>query len=399
MNIFSKSKTKSDLILVFHIGSAAVGGTLFRAQASGIPKIIFSVSEPIPIEKKVQVDRFLALTIQTLETVAKKIYEARLDAPAKIFCALSAPWHISQTRVISLKKNTPFVFTAKLADELTQKEIKLFEEEQREKNAGDDSLRPIEFKNIKTMLNGYETAKPLRQKAKELQMTIFISMSGERILKKIEDAVRKHFHFDTLKFFSFAVASFTVARDLRLRQENFLLIDIGGEVTDIFMIKKNVLQESISFPLGHNFLTRGIANHLRCTLSEADSLFSLFKDGHAEEKVNKKLAPVADRLKADWLKVFQESLSGLSHDISIPAAIYLVIDKNWADFFSETIKNEQFNQYILTESKFEVIFLNTQMLHGIANFEESVVREPPLIIDSNYINRFLLHYPAMAGQV
>jgi len=40
MGIFSKAKSKDELILVFNIGSEAVGGALFRAQKSGIPKII-----------------------------------------------------------------------------------------------------------------------------------------------------------------------------------------------------------------------------------------------------------------------------------------------------------------------------------------------------------------------
>ena len=395
MNIFSRSKEKDELILVFNVGSLAVGGALFFAQKSGIPKIIFSAREPIPAEEKIDLDRFLSQTIQALEIVANRIYMAKLGAPTKIFCVLSSSWHISQTRIISLKKNTPFIFTAKLADDLIQKEIKLFEEEYSAKYMKvDNSVRPIELKNIKTMLNGYETPKPLNQKAKELEMTVFVSISGEQILKKIENTISKYFSFNLIKFFSFTMASFTVVRDMHTNCENFLLVDIGGEITDISMIKKNVLRESISFPLGRNFLTRGVATHLGCTLNEAASLISLFKDGHAEKMLTKKLEPIIDKLKMEWLKAFQESLSNLSHDISIPATIYMAIDKDLADFFSETIKTEQFNQYTLTESKFEVIFLSTEMLHDIAVFKDLVIREPFLIIDSVYINRFLIFHPS-----
>ena len=156
------------------------------------------------------------------------------------------------------------------------------------------------------------------------------------------------------------------------------------------MIKKNVLRDSISFPLGRNFLTRGVASSLGCALNEANSLISLFKDEHTEKTLAKKLALIINRLKAEWLRKFQESLADLSNDISIPATIYIIVDKDLTDFFSETIKTEQFNQYTLTESKFKVIFLNTELLHGITIFEEKVIREPFLIIDSIYINRFLI---------
>ena len=67
----------------------------------------------------------------------------------------------------------------------------------------------------------------------------------------------------------------------------------------------------------------------------------------------------------------------------------MVVDKEIAGFFSETIKSEQFSQYTLTESKFKIILLSAEVFHGLAQFEENVTRDTFLIIDSIYINRFL----------
>ncbi|KKR43251.1 MAG: hypothetical protein UT78_C0006G0025, partial [Candidatus Nomurabacteria bacterium GW2011_GWF2_40_12] len=224
MGIFFGHKNKEELMLVFNIGSSSVGGALFLAQKSGIPKIIFSTREPIPIEEQVEIDRFLSLTTQSLEIVAKKILGAGMGAPKRIFCVLSSPLYVSQTRVISYKKNTPFVFTTKLADALIQKEIKIFQEEHLAKyTTVGGEVRSIELKNIKTMLNGYETANPLDQSAKELEMIIFISMSGEQILKKIENTIEKYFHFNQIKFSSFTMSFFTAVRDVFKQKDNFLL--------------------------------------------------------------------------------------------------------------------------------------------------------------------------------
>jgi cell division ATPase FtsA len=390
MGIFSKAQTEDELMAVFNIGSSSVGGAFFLAQSSGVPKIIFSAIEPLRLEEKVEADKFLSLTIEAIDTVAAKIYGAGLGAPKRIFCVLSSPWYSSQTRAINFKKNTPFIFTEKLADELIQKEIKIFGEEHTVKygDAG-KGIRPIELKNIKTMLNGYEATRPLGQKATDLEMSIFLSICGEQMLALVEDTIRRHFHFETIKFSSFAMASFTVIRDMYADQENFLLLDIGGEVTDIFLAKKNVLRESVSYPLGINFLTRGVASKLGCTLEEAGSLISLFKDGHAEKSVAQKLELIMAELKKEWLKNFQESLANLSKDISVPSTIFVIVDKNMVEFFSEIIKSEQFSQYTLTESKFEVTFLGLQALHGAAQFEENVIRDPFLVVDSVYINRFL----------
>ena len=392
MGIFlNNNKIKNNLILVFSIRSSSINGAIFEVQSSGIPKIIFSVQELIKIEENVDIDHFLLSTIKSLKIVASKIYNARLGAPSRIFCVLSSPWYVFQTRIINFKKNTPFIFTSKLVDELVKKEIKLFEDEYTLKyDNSDNRVRVIELKNIKTKLNGYEISEPLNKKTKELEMNILVSICGEQVLKQVENTIGEYFHFKKIEFSSFILSFFTIVRDMYPKQENFLLVDISGEVTDVSMSKKNTLRESMSFPLGRNFLTRGVALDLGCTLSEADSLISLFKDGHAEESTAKKLTLILNKIRIEWLKKFQESLANLSKDISIPPTIYMVVDKDLADFFSETIKSEQFSQYTLTESKFEIIFLDTELFNKIIEFKENVFREPFLIIDSIYISRFLI---------
>ena len=391
MGIFSGPKEKDELALVFDIGSSSVGGALFWTQKSGIPKIIFSIREPIALEEELNIDRFLSLTLQSLGVVANKFHKAGLGAPKKIFCVLSSPWYVSQTRKIRLEKNTPFTFTSKLADSLIQKEINIFEEERLADYVRNDSkVRVIEIKSIKTILNGYTTDQPLNQKTKEVEITVFISISPEQILDKMANVISQHFKHKDMEFSSFVITSLAVTQSVFTDQEDFLLVDIGGEMTDISMIKKNVLRESISFPIGPNFIIRGVASVLHCTLDEAKSLISLHKDGHMDYRTKQKLEPVISELKKYWLKKFQESLANLSNDISMPATIFVTVDQDLEDFFSETIQTEQFSQYTLTESKFKVTFLNPQALHGIAFFKENIIRDPFLIIESIYINHYLL---------
>lgn len=399
MSIFGGSKEKRELVLVFNIGSSSVGGSLFYTQKTGVPKIVFSVVESLPLEENITSEKLFTLTTETLLLVSKKIFSSKIGAPSKIFCVLSSPWYLSQTRIITLNKNTPFVFTNKLADSLLEKEIKIFQEENIKKYPGmGNAIRAIELKNVRTSLNGYETSEPIDKKAKEVEMTVFISMCEERVLKKIEDVVASCFHFNNIKFSSLAASLYAVVKDKYAKKDNFLLVDVGGEVTDISMIKRNTLKESISFPLGSSFLIRGVALGLKCPLDEARSMISLFRDGHAEKNIEKKISSILTQLKKEWLQKFQESLADLSHDISIPSTIFIATDKDFSEMFSEVIKTEQFTQYTLAESKFEVLPLDTKLLHGIASFEDGIAREPFLIIDSVYVNNFLI-YPTLPGKI
>ncbi|OGI92417.1 hypothetical protein A2933_00450 [Candidatus Nomurabacteria bacterium RIFCSPLOWO2_01_FULL_46_18] len=388
MGIFSRGE-KRKLGLVFDIGSSSVGGALFYIEKSKVPQIFHTVREPLVLLPKLDIDQFLSLTFKTLSTVAEKISQAGVGAPDKIFCVLGPAWYGSQTRIIKLAKNTPFTFTTKLADELIQKEIHLFEEEHLLRYLEEEERSiPIELKNLKISLNGYPTENPLFRRARELEMTIFISMGGKLFLEQAQAVIRDHFHRDEVKFSSLTMASFTAVRDL-YSLSDFLLVNIGGEITAIALVKKDILCESNSFPMGRNFIIREVARELGVTLEEAKSLVSLYKDEHAEGRVRVKLEKAIGKIRSDWLKKFQESLAGLSNDISLPSDIFVIADPDLANFFSEMIKNEQLSQYTLTDSKFKINFLDEKALHGAVSFTGNATRDSALSLESIYINRYL----------
>ncbi len=188
-------------------------------------------------------------------------------------------------------------------------------------------------------LNGYNVKNPVGKKTKDLEMPIFVSLSEEIFIKEVERVINASFHFKSIKFSSFLMSSFAVARDMFINQDKFLLINIGGEITDISMIKKDILKDNASFPMGVNFLIRGLVKDLKVDSKEARSLLHLYKDDHATLNTNQKLSQVIEPLKKTWLKNFQETLNNLSHDISIPSTVFITVDQNLAEFFSQIIRN------------------------------------------------------------
>ena len=390
MRILGSTEKKEELVLVFDVSSSSVGGAIFKANKNSVPKIIYSTREPIRLNKDISFESLSDETLKSIEKVAGKISTSGLGTPVKVFCVLSSPWYMSETRNISLSKNTPFIFNKKLADSLIQKEVNIFEQECKKKymDSGTEIV-PLEFKNIKITLNGYETEKPLNQKVTELEMTVFISVSGKNILDKMKDTLGRHFYAKNIVFSSFVMSSFGTVSNVFINQKDFLLVDVGGEVTDISMVKKDVLCSSVSFPHGENFLIRQIASTLGFSLEEAVSLLALYKSDHMSDSSVLKIEPIIKKLKNEWLIKFQEALTNISNDISIPSTIFLTVDQRFSDFFTDTIKSEQFSQYILTESKFNIVYLGNQAFSEAISFGENIERDSLLAIESIYINRFL----------
>lgn len=388
---FSKKENQGELSLVFDIGSSSLGCSVFKIENSGNPFILYSNREPILVQENLDFESFLTLTLSTLDKLVEKVHSEKFGRIDRVFCVLSSPWFHSQTTNIKFEKNTPFIFNNKFADDLINKEVELLLKKYKQEGNSNTNILPIEMKTMSINLNGYNVKNPLNHKATSLEMPIFVSLSEEFFIKEIEKIINKAFHYKSIKFSSFLIASFTVARDMFINQDKFLLVNIGGEITDISMIKKDILRDNTSFPMGVNFLVRGIVKSLKVDASEARSLLHLYKDNHTNTENTKRLEVAIEPLKRTWLKNFQESLNNLSHDISIPSTIFITVDQNLAEFFSQIIKEEELNQYSLAESKFRIVFLGTEALHGIALFDEKkhIERDPLLIIESIYINRFL----------
>ena len=65
-NIFSRAE-KTELVLVFDIGSSSVGGALFETNPNGVPRIIFSIREPIVLLEQIDFDQFLSYDVLDVE--------------------------------------------------------------------------------------------------------------------------------------------------------------------------------------------------------------------------------------------------------------------------------------------------------------------------------------------
>jgi hypothetical protein len=389
MSMFSSLKKEDELFLVFDLGSASVRGAIFTIDSNKVPHILFSVSEPIKLKDELNFDEFFKATISALDIVSGKIFFKKLGAPKKIFAILSSAWFVSEIRNISYESDKNFVFDQKFADSLIKTEIEKFEKEYGDKDSEFKEMTPIELRTTKILLNGYNVPAPMNQKTQKAEMSIFVSLSSKVFVKKVEETINKHFSIAEIKFSSFVMASFAVVRNLFISQENFILIDISGEITDISMVKKDILNSSISFPFGVNYILRNIAKNFNCSIYHAKSMFALYKENHADEETMKRMDFIIKTLAKDWLRRFQESLTNFSNDISIPSTIFLTVENDFADFFSETIKSDQFHQYTLADSKFKIIYMGTQALHGIAIYENSEKRDPFITIDCIYISNFL----------
>lgn len=379
---FAKKQANSSRVLVVHVGSTSVVGSFVTYQ-NNKPKIEAVVSSDIAVLSDLTYAQFEREMQKALSVTLKKMASLSFGKPDEISVFLSSPWYASQVRTAKLNRDIPFLVTKQMLDDMVGKELKAFEDDEiKEKHLAGDSLAVIESKTVSVKLNGYSHDTPIGAKASSLELSLFLAVSPVTLQTKIKDSLASFYGHTQVMFCTFLTASFLISRDILPQKESYILLDIGGEITDVSVMRDGAPVQSISFPIGKNFLLRRLSHALKRSVSESATLCMLYMEGKVENTMKDMCAKILDEAKAEWLGAFQRTLLAMTNELSIPDTILLTVDQEIAPWFVELTSHEEFHQYALTEKDFKVLQLNAELFHERLSFAENVPRNPFVMIEA-----------------
>lgn len=386
---FFKNSSKSRVIAVFDIGSASVGGALISFHPGEKPKILWSARESMVFQNDLNFGRFLSSMLETLEKVLVRMQKSDMPHPRSFLCVFSSPWYASQTRVVKMKRDTPFSISKRGVEDLIAHEIETFRESHigKYKQMGEEEIDIMEIHIIQMKLNGYVTDNPYGMRAKSLEMSLYISMAPKRVLDSVKSRITKTFTFHDVRFSSFSLTAFSTIRDVFSHRNDFLFMDISGEVADISLSKGGVLLETTSFPLGKNFLLRRIASGLNTVPEEVASLWSMHREGKTSDAVKEKIDRILEESKSEWLKSLNQALRGISDDIVLPGVIFFTADADIASWFSDCLASSELGEFTGTGLPFDVIFLATVTMDKFSTRNPQTEKDSFIMVESLFADR------------
>lgn len=361
MGLFFKSeKKKENIIAIFDIGSGSVGGAIVRIPNDGkhIPTIIKSVRAEVISREELDFKTFTSDMLDALGSTARMLYDSKLGAPEEIHCVLASPWYLSETRVVKLAREHSFAFTQKIADELLEKEILSLKEDY-DKKYGNVKTTPqvIEHNVMGVSLNGYLVDDPFGKRSRSVEMHLAISLSPKSVLDKIEKTISNTFHHIPVTFSSFVMSSYLAVREKYITPDSYLLLDIGGEITDVAIITKGILKASLSFPFGKKTFFKYICTKLEIEERDAVELFNLYSTGTLSDRKKKKAEQLFQSIENSWGEAFRACIGTLPHTLRLPSTIFLTADSDIRGWFVDVVRNEPFIQSMVVDHKCTVITL------------------------------------------
>lgn len=381
MSIFGGRK-KQKVIAVLELASDSVGGMLIRQNKEDNPEVISDIRMPVNFLLDVNFDAFWRCTRDALKKVIEKMLKDYPSGPDACLCVFLSPWFISQTKIINVQKKEPFKITRSFFEKLLESE---------EENFKGKGMSHLEHEFLKVELNGYHTKSPLEKFAKSARMHIYMSSGIGEVKTEIEKEVLKNFGDIPLSFKTFPLLAFKILSKIINTQEGLLLIDIGGEITDISLIRKDSLEETVSFPLGRNFLLRKIASELKTFPKEASSILQTCLKGHAAECNAEKISKIFQGTGKKWCDFLTKALESISENSPLPQNLFLIGDENISSQFIEFIKcaeGDTFSRFTILGKPFNVKkILAEGLAHYFAN--PPTGRDISLLLESLYANKVL----------
>lgn len=367
MSLFKKKKNYTT-VAVFDIGSHSVGGAhvlIPKKQDQTIPKAIISsyarFENPYSDVKDVKI--YLKQVLDSIKKVSHTIQSSDIHTPETIYVLLRAPWVFSETKIVTYTKETPFVCTKKIVEELVDKEIKLLSET-------DPTTYVIEKQISSIMLNGYSVSNPYEKKTNELTISFTLTRGSKIIIDYIKEGIYSSYQNIEVLFNSIASAVYSISDTYVQSYENLFLIIAGEQLTEVGLVKQKIFYQYESFYPGIGALYKSISDKKNISIAEAYSLLEAFRLSKLAKEQEEDIKNLVSEFKALWQKKFRETITKKEYGLCLPDTCCVVSREKFSNLLADAIKNDPYLIHNCGSSAIKPLFMNESILSPHISFPE-----------------------------
>lgn len=361
-NLF-KNKKDNGFYLVVDVGSESIGAAFVEYETNSNPIIHSTVRQTIPFQENINMDRFIVLLQDTLTKVINdKDLNILNIKPNSVIFTLASPWYKSQTKTINLIEDKEFTINEAGLNAILEKEKEIFLKNQitNNKKILNNSEEIIESCITQVKINGYEISNPINRKTTNADISIYLATSPLNIIDSFKKIVNKKWANVDCAFHSLIFSALNTVR-VNFDESSYIIIDIAGEITDISLIRDNIILESISFPLGYRSFVRSLIKKLNLQIDIANSEVSLFFKDELENERKTIFEEVFNKTSHDWSILFTASIKQLSLKYPIPRYINLFTDTEFIKYFDKSIKLSSQEIFGEDQEKFRIKTITNQI--------------------------------------
>lgn len=211
----------------------------------------------------------------------------------------------------------------------------------------------VEQKVFDVELNGYSIEKYQGKRAKTLKISFAFTLSSDKIIKRIQSAVAARMHVKKEYFHSAILLQYLSSRAVASGDE-YTVLHVHGELTDIVVVKKGFSSYMASFPFGTSTLIRKTCITMKSTFETTSSTLSMYMDKKLNDDELKNVETVVMPILTGWQSECTKTLSGIGEHVVLPRTIHLYTGGPFAPLFKIALEQVNYEVVIHDEPLREV---------------------------------------------
>ena len=372
MKFFSRiERTKH--ILAVDIGTATVNAFLVRSSPGRAPEILSSKRLDLKLGEDLDFERMWRQVKTVLRELAALLKnDSRGRHVDTVFAVLSSPWHVSQSRLVHMEPREEFFVTERILADLVLGEEELFKKKMQERfSLAPGELVLLESNVMKTALNGYRVHSPFKKKARFLDMAVYTSLARKETVESISEIFRQAWREVDITIHSEPIVLFQALQGALDFEEGFLLLDVGGEITEIFLMRKFIIEGMATFPRGGNFLARRLAARLGVSPQDAMGFLKVQGRGDAKESLKGALSSSLEEGSGQWADFFSKALAEMSRVGYLPPTLVFLGGGAGIDALKAKTESESLSKFTILGKPFRILTILPQ--HISKSFEGTTI--------------------------
>jgi hypothetical protein len=388
-------KNKPSLSFVFDIRDVSVSLAAARFETDKKPEIILCQNFELKHQDFQNHKEYLSSMLRTLDRAILSVRKSLVktgnrEKIGKYYFFIGSPWVVSQSKTIKIIKDKPF----EISDSVLEKII-IGEEFSIEKDIEEETQKPnwkvLEQRIIQSKLNGYKVDDIFGKKTSNLAIELFVSFIPYEIKDKLKSYmeerigknIKRHNNSCTLSSYSFF-------RDLYSNKNDFIYIDIGKLITDVYVVRDDIIFGVASMPFGEE-------NIIQTSLSKTNLSRDIFMS-HISVGQDKKFELEShnngeDLLKSGfdiWEDNLKNTLPKICTEMNIPNNMFIITNSIISDMLVKELSDKENNkQFEILGSKIEVSVIKENILNDFILNGGAFVNEPYIKMDLVFLDRML----------
>jgi hypothetical protein len=338
-------------IALIDIRSSSVGAGFVGIAKNKAPVLAYTTRKPLEVRMDEPIEMALGRTLgevlHTLVAEGAPLLRAatgsgKTDA---VFVTATAPWEQSRVFTHTVDPEHPFVFSKQHVEEAATHAPELPADRTR-----------VSQLVIATLLNGYEVHDPFGKRVRRAELIMMSSAIDTTVMDTVERSVRGALHQHRVEFDAFIPNAYSVLRDLYQHQRDFLIIDIGGDSTNVLLAKHGLLLSSACIPHGMSEITR------------------------AARAATSPTAPEVEKAEVEWLNMMGEALGKIAKEEPLPRTVFLFAEEPVRDFLKKLLDAPQLRPLWLSEESLAILPVLPTQFAPFLTHTETVELDPALSI-------------------